>query len=163
MLLLDVDGVMSDGGIVYTDDRTETKHFHVRDGAGLKIWQHCGKQAAIISGRTSAVVDIRAAELGIKPVLQGSWEKLPGYRRLLEEHQLQPEQVCFVADDVIDLPILQNCGLAVAVGDSSPEVRRVAHYVTRSPGGCGAVREVIELILRCQDHWPKVMRRFSGE
>lgn len=163
MLLLDVDGVLTEGSIIYADNQAEIKHFHVRDGAGLKMWQHCGKRAAIISGRTSAVVDIRAAELGIAPVVQGSWQKMPGYRQLLADTNLSPQQVCFIADDVLDLPVLRNCGLAVAVADACTEVRRVAHYVTLAPGGRGAVREVIELILRCQGHWQQVLNRFMGE
>lgn len=163
LLLLDVDGVLTEGGVIYTDDKAESKCFDVRDGAGLKIWRHCGKRAAIISGRTSSVVERRAAELDIDPVVQGSWEKLPAYRKLLQDGNLRPEQVCFLADDITDLPILRNCGLAVAVADACPEVLGAAHYVTRAPGGRGAVREVIELILRQQGYWDKVMTHFFGE
>ncbi len=157
LLLLDVDGVLTEGSIVYADDQVELKHFHVRDGAGLKIWQNCGKRAAILSGRTSRVVEIRAAELGIAPVLQGNWRKWPGYRQVLEASGLSAKQVCFVADDVPDLPVLGDCGLAVAVADACPDVLRAAHYVSRAPGGRGAVREVVELILRCQGHWQPAM------
>jgi 3-deoxy-D-manno-octulosonate 8-phosphate phosphatase (KDO 8-P phosphatase) len=163
MLVLDVDGVLTDGGIVYADDGTELKQFHVRDGSGLKIWQHVGKRTAIVTGRTSQVVAVRAAELGIEPVYQGAAEKMPAYRALLAAGGLRPEQVCFVGDDVPDLPLLLNCGLAVAVADACPEVRAVAHYVTRAAGGRGAVREAVELVLRCQGSWQRVVERFQSE
>jgi len=154
LLLLDVDGVLTDGGIIYGDDGREWKVFHVRDGSGLKIWHLAGKRSAVISGRSSRVVDVRAAELGVSFVLQGAADKRPAYQRVLTEMEMRSEQVCYIGDDVPDLPILHNCGLAVAVADACPEVRTAAHYVTRVPGGRGAVRETIELVLRCQDRWP---------
>jgi 3-deoxy-D-manno-octulosonate 8-phosphate phosphatase (KDO 8-P phosphatase) len=163
MLVLDVDGVLTDGGIVYADNGVELKQFHVRDGSGLKIWQHAGKRAAIITGRTSPIVAVRAAELGIEPVYQGAMEKVPAYRRLLADAGLRPEQVCFVGDDVPDLPLLGSCGLAVAVADACLEARAAAHYVTRARGGRGAVRETIELILRCQGLWQRIVDRFRNE
>jgi 3-deoxy-D-manno-octulosonate 8-phosphate phosphatase (KDO 8-P phosphatase) len=162
-LVLDVDGVLTDGGIVYADDRAELKKFHVRDGSGLKVWQLAGKRAAIITGRTSPVVTVRAAELGIDPVIQGAAEKLAAYRQVLTGAELRPEQVCCMGDDLPDLPLLRNCGLAVAVADACPEARADAHYVTRAGGGRGAVREAIELILESQGLWSKVVERFRGE
>jgi 3-deoxy-D-manno-octulosonate 8-phosphate phosphatase (KDO 8-P phosphatase) len=162
-LVLDVDGVLTDGRIVYADDGVEIKEFHVRDGAALKLWQREGKRAAILSGRQSRAVEVRAAELGIDPVVQGAAEKLPAYRAILAGTALAPEQVCYVADDVPDLPVLRHCGLAVAVADACPEVREDAHYVTRATGGRGAVREVVELILRCQGRWQHVVERYRGE
>jgi 3-deoxy-D-manno-octulosonate 8-phosphate phosphatase (KDO 8-P phosphatase) len=163
LLVLDVDGVLTDGSIIYADDGAELKKFHVRDGSGLKIWEYCGKKAAVITGRQSRVVDVRAAELGIHPVKQGAREKLPAYRDVLAETGFQPAQVCCVGDDVPDLPLLKNCGLAIAVGDACPEVVAEAHYVTRARGGRGAVRETIELILRCQGHWQPLVERFRNE
>jgi 3-deoxy-D-manno-octulosonate 8-phosphate phosphatase (KDO 8-P phosphatase) len=160
LLVLDVDGVLTDGRIVYADNGVEVKCFHVRDGAGLKLWQHVGKQAAIITGRTSSVVDVRAAEVGISHVFQGAVEKLPAYRQLLATTGVRPEQVCYVGDDVPDLPLMRRCGLAIAVADAGADVQIDAHYVTRSPGGRGAVREVIELILRSQGHWQRLLERF---
>lgn len=154
VLLLDVDGVLTDGGIIYGDDGREWKVFHVRDGSGLKIWHLAGKRSAVISGRSSSVVDVRAMELGISLVLQGAADKRPAYQRVLTDMAVRPEQVCYMGDDVPDLPILHNCGLAVAVADACPEVRTAAHYVTGAPGGRGAVRETVELILRCQNRWP---------
>ena len=163
LLVLDVDGVLTDGSIVYADNGVEIKAFHVRDGSGLKLWQREGKRAAIISGRRSVAVEVRAAELGVSPVVQGAAEKLDAYRQLLAGAGLRPEQACFVGDDLPDLPLLRNCGLAVAVADACPEVRADAHYVTRTPGGRGAVREAIELILRCQGRWQPAVERYRGE
>jgi 3-deoxy-D-manno-octulosonate 8-phosphate phosphatase (KDO 8-P phosphatase) len=154
LLLLDVDGVLTDGGIIYGDDGREWKVFHVRDGSGLKIWHLAGKRSAVISGRNSHVVEVRAAELGVSLVLQGAGDKRPAYQQVLAEMDVRSEQVCFIGDDVPDLPILRNCGLAVAVADACAEVRLAAHYVTCAAGGRGAVREMVELILRCQNRWP---------
>jgi 3-deoxy-D-manno-octulosonate 8-phosphate phosphatase (KDO 8-P phosphatase) len=153
LLVVDVDGVLTDGSIVYTDNDGEVKAFHVRDGSGLKLWRLAGKSAALISGRTSRAVEVRAAELGIAPVVQGAANKLPAFRTLLSGAGWRPQQVCYLGDDVPDLPVLRECGLAAAVADACPEVRAAAHYVTRAAGGRGAVREVIELILRCQGSW----------
>jgi 3-deoxy-D-manno-octulosonate 8-phosphate phosphatase (KDO 8-P phosphatase) len=163
MLVLDVDGVLTDGGIVYADDGAELKKFHVRDGSGLKIWQYLGKRTAIVTGRTSKVVTVRAAELGIEPVYQGAPEKMAAFRELLAAGSLRPEQVCFIGDDVPDLPLLLSAGLAVAVADACPEARAAAHYVTRVGGGRGAVRETVELILRCQGTWQRVVERFRND
>lgn len=162
LLILDVDGVLTDGGIVYSDAGVEWKRFHVRDGSGLKLWQRAGKRAAIISGRSSRAVDVRAAELGIAPVVQGVADKLAACRQVLADSGLRPEQACVVGDDVPDLPLFGFCGLAVAVADACAEARAAAHYETRTPGGHGAVREVIELLLRCQGHWPRLMQVYRG-
>jgi YrbI family 3-deoxy-D-manno-octulosonate 8-phosphate phosphatase len=162
-LLLDVDGVLTDGGIIYDESGNELKRFHVRDGSGLKIWQHVGHRAAIITGRKSRLVDRRAAELGVAPVIQGATEKVPALRRFLQDAGASPERVCAIGDDVPDLGVLLNCGLAVAVADASPEVRQAAHYVTRTPGGSGAVREAIEWILQAQGKWQPIVERFRSE
>jgi 3-deoxy-D-manno-octulosonate 8-phosphate phosphatase (KDO 8-P phosphatase) len=162
LLVLDVDGVLTDGAIVYADNGTELKAFHVRDGSGLKIWQLVGKRAAIITGRRSSVVEVRAAELGIDPVVQGAADKVTAYRELLAAGGWRPEQACMVGDDVPDLGIMRSCGLAVAVADACPDVLADAHYITRAAGGRGAVREVIELVLRCQGLWSDVLLRFRG-
>jgi len=163
LLLLDVDGVLTDGGIVYADDGRELKQFHVRDGSALAFWQLAGKRAAILTGRTSRVVEVRAKELGIAPVIQGAADKLDAFRDLLSQTGLQARAVCFVGDDLPDLPVLQVCGLAVAVADACPEAMAVAQYVTKAEGGRGAVREVVELILRSQGHWTKITERYRNE
>lgn len=162
-LVLDVDGVLTDGGIFYDESGSEFKRFHVRDGSGLKIWNFVGKQAAIITGRNSRLVDRRAAELGIAPVIQGAAEKMPALRQFLKDTGISPGRVCAIGDDVTDLGLMLNCGLAVAVADAAPEVRQAAHYVTRMPGGHGAVREAIEWILRAQGQWQPIVERFRSE
>lgn len=162
LLLLDVDGVLTDGGIVYADDRAEWKRFHVRDGSGLKLWQLAGKRAAIVSGRKSEVVNRRAAELGIEPVLQGCGDKLAAFEAVLAATGFRPEQVCAVGDDLPDLPVLLRCGLAVAVADAGPEVREAAHYVTAVPGGHGAVRDAIEWVLKLQGKWDGLVAKFRA-
>lgn len=163
LLLLDVDGVLTDGRIIYGDDGVEWKVFHVRDGSGLKLWHNAGKRSAVISGRTSRAVEVRAAELGVSFALQGVADKGPAYQRILRDAKAHPEQVCFIGDDIPDLPILTNCGLAVAVADACPEVRAVAHYITHARGGNGAVRETIEWILRCQNRWQEVIEIFASK
>lgn len=154
LLIVDVDGVLTVGGIAYGHPELEIKQFHVRDGSGLHLWHRAGKRTGLITGRISPVVERRAAELDIGWVVQGAAEKLPAYRRLLTEAGVGEEAVCYVGDDLPDVPVLRTCGLAVTVADACPEARAVAHYVTRTPGGRGAVRETIELILRCQGTWP---------
>jgi 3-deoxy-D-manno-octulosonate 8-phosphate phosphatase (KDO 8-P phosphatase) len=162
LLVLDVDGVLSDGGIIYADDGREIKHFHVRDGSGLAIWRHVGKRSAIISGRHSRIVEVRAAELDISPVFQGTAHKLEPFRQILDSTGVTAEQACFIGDDFPDLPVMRSCGLAVAVADACPEVLAEAHYVTGCRGGRGAVREAIELILHSQGHWQKMMETFRN-
>ena len=159
LLVLDVDGVLTEGGIAYgalteAGGALEWKEFHVRDGSALVAWGRAGKRTALLTGRTSGVVTVRAAELGIEAVVQGAADKAAAFASLLEARQLRPEQAAFVGDDLADVPVLRRCGLAAAVADACPEALREAHYVTRRPGGRGAVREVIERILRCQGLWP---------
>jgi 3-deoxy-D-manno-octulosonate 8-phosphate phosphatase (KDO 8-P phosphatase) len=155
LLVLDVDGVLTEGGIVHGSGRVELKQFHVRDGTGLKIWQQCGKRAAVITGRSSSVVDVRAAELGIDLVVQGARDKRRAYDELLARAGVAPAAVCCIGDDLPELPLLAISRLAVAVADACAEVRAKAHYITQRAGGQGAAREVIELVLRCQGLWPQ--------
>lgn len=162
LLLLDVDGVLTDGGVIYADDGSELKRFHVRDGSGLKLWRAAGKRAAIVSGRKSAAVERRAAELGISPVLQGRDDKLAAFAEVLSATGLRPEQVCAVGDDLPDVPVLRRCGLAVAVADACEELRAVANYVTPAPGGRGAVREAIEWLLKTGGRWDELVARYTG-
>jgi len=159
LLVLDVDGVLTDGSVIYAGAEVEVKAFHVRDGAGLKIWHQEGKRAALITGRQSSAVERRAAELAVAPALQGVADKLLALRQLLAATGRTAEEVCVIGDDLPDLPMLRRVGLAVAVADACPEVRAAAHYVTRTPGGRGAVRETIELILHCQGAWQQVIER----
>jgi 3-deoxy-D-manno-octulosonate 8-phosphate phosphatase (KDO 8-P phosphatase) len=150
LLVMDVDGVLTDGRIVYTDAGEELKAFHVRDGAAIKRWLQLGKQAAFLSGRASPIVERRGRELGIGTIIQGADNKLPAFGRLLETCRVSAEQTAYIGDDWPDVPVLKRCGLAAAVADACAEACAAAHYVTQTPGGQGAVRELIELLLRHQ-------------
>lgn len=163
LLVLDVDGVLTAGDIVHGDGGLELKSFDVRDGTGFTAWRESGKQAAIVTGRTSQAVLTRAAELGVGTVVQGVGDKRAAFRRLLKETRLPAGQAAFVGDDLPDLAVLAEAGLAVAVANACAEVRLAAHYVTRAAGGRGAVREVIELILYAQGKWAEVVERFRRE
>ncbi len=147
LLLLDVDGVLTDGRIIYDSDGRELKAFDVHDGHGLVQLRKAGLLIGLISGRQSKAVEARAGELKIDIVHQGVDDKLAVYERLLAGHRLSDEQVAYVGDDLPDLPVLARAGLAVAVASAHPDVRRAVHWVTKQPGGAGAVREVTDLLL----------------
>lgn len=157
LLVLDVDGVLTDGRIIHGGDGIEVKEFHVRDGSGIKLWQKAGKRVGILSGRACKAVDIRAAELGIGAVIQGAADKQAALLEMVRGLAVAAEQTCFIGDDLPDLPAMRRCGLSATVADACPEVIEHADYVARLPGGRGAVREVIEVILRCQGHWQKLV------
>ncbi len=161
LLLMDCDGVLTDGRIELRDDGDESKTFHTRDGHGIVLMHRAGLGTGIISGRTSSLVERRAHELGMKHVRQGTWEKGKDYDELLVEAGLSEEEVGFIGDDVTDVPLLHRSGLAIAVADAVPETLAAAHYITRLPGGFGAVREVCELILKAQGHWKDLMKRYE--
>lgn len=163
LLLLDVDGVMTDGRIIYDDQGGETKAFDVKDGHGIKLLQRAGIRVGIITGRQSAVVDRRAMELGIELVYQGAKDKLAPYREILQKTGLDDEQVAYVGDDLPDLPILRRVGFAATVADAVDEVKPYAHYVTRRAGGCGAVREICDLLLKESGRWENVATRYFAE
>ncbi len=148
LLLLDVDGVMTDGSITLDSRGIETKSFHVRDGRGIKLVQKLGITVGIITGRSSEVVNIRARELAITEVHQGAQDKLQVYEALLAKYGLRDEQVAYIGDDDIDLEVLKRAGLAVTVSDADPSMKRSIHMVTKAAGGRGAVRECINLILK---------------
>ena len=160
LLMLDVDGVMTDGRIIFDDQGRETKVFDVRDGHGIKMLQRAGIEVAIVTGRESAVVDRRAAELGIRWVRQKAFDKGVVYREIAHGLEIEDEEVCFVGDDVVDIPVLRRVGLPIAVADAHEDSKRCAAYVTLCPGGRGAVREVCELILQAQEKWDEVMGRY---
>jgi 3-deoxy-D-manno-octulosonate 8-phosphate phosphatase (KDO 8-P phosphatase) len=154
LMVVDVDGVLTDGLIIVDDNGVETKHFHVRDGAGIALWLRSGKKMAIVSGRSSKAVDLRAAELGISPVYQGASDKTVPFQAILARFGLQPGQVCAMGDDLADLAILGLSGLSACPSDAATEVVDSVTYVTSAAGGRGAVREVIEMILGRQGLWP---------
>jgi 3-deoxy-D-manno-octulosonate 8-phosphate phosphatase (KDO 8-P phosphatase) len=161
LLILDVDGVLTDGRIVYTDAGNEVKSFHVRDGSALKFWQESGKQVAIISGRSSSVVERRAKELGISSIIQGARNKVPALEIMLQQFQLKASQVCAIGDDLADYPVLRTCGIGIAVADACTELREIAHYTTTTPGGRGAVREAIEWLMKHQGSWQTLLSRLE--
>jgi YrbI family 3-deoxy-D-manno-octulosonate 8-phosphate phosphatase len=162
LILSDVDGVLTDGGVIFDNQGIEIKRFHIRDGLGIRLWQRIGHHFGLVTGRASHIVQLRAVELGVEIVRQGIDDKLPAVKQILAELKLQPEQVCYVGDDLPDLPALRYVGLAVAVGDGCEDLHRAAHYVTQAQGGRGALREVIELILKSQGRWDDVLQKFRG-
>lgn len=152
LVILDVDGVLTDGGLIFDEAGRENKVFHSRDGHGLKMLQHSGVELAVISGRRTEAVTHRMAGLGISHVYQGQQDKLPAFNELLAKLQVTPEQTAYVGDDVVDLPIMLRVGLAVAVHDAHSLVIEHSHWRTHHSGGRGAVRDVCELILEAQGH-----------
>ena len=161
MLLLDVDGVMTDGGIIYDGNGLETKVFNVKDGHGIKMLQRAGIQVGIITGRTSAVVDVRARELGIDLLYQGALRKLECYEDVKRRTGLADHQIAYVGDDVIDVPVMRRVGFAAAPCDALDEAKQVADYVTAQAGGRGAVREVCDLLLKGVGAWAEVTERYE--
>ncbi len=160
LVLFDVDGVMTDGGIHYTDEGVEIKSFNVKDGHGIKLLMAAGIEAGIITARRSKAVDVRARDLGITIVAQGRKDKLEAFEEIIREKAIKPIEAAFVGDDVVDLPVLRRVGFSAAVSDAVEEVKDAVDYVTKHKGGCGAVREVVELILKAQDKWDAVMERY---
>jgi 3-deoxy-D-manno-octulosonate 8-phosphate phosphatase (KDO 8-P phosphatase) len=163
LLLLDCDGVLTDGRLTLLDNGDEQKTFHTRDGHGLVLFHRAGLQSGIISGRTSKAVERRARELGITYLRQGSVDKIKDYEKVLAEAGVQEWETAFVGDDVNDIPLMQRAAFAIAVADAAEETRAAAHYVTILPGGYGAVREVTELILKAQGRWAELMQRYSRQ
>lgn len=160
LLLLDVDGVLTDGRIIYDHHGVETKAFDVKDGHGIKMLQRAGIEVGIITGRTSEVVNVRARELGIEIVYQGAKNKLAPYREILATSGLSDEQIAYVGDDIVDLPILQRVGFSVVVADALEDIKPLVDYITRRPGGRGAVREVCDLILKHSGRWKELTNRY---
>jgi len=148
LLILDVDGVLTDGGITIDDEGHESKTFHVRDGHGIKMVRRAGVHVAIITGRMSKVVDIRAKELGIREVYQRCHIKSVAYEHILEKLDISEDEVAYIGDDIVDIPLFRRVGLSIAVADASPEARTDAMMVTKNRGGRGAVREVTDFLLR---------------
>ena len=160
LILSDVDGVLTDGHIVLDNQGIETKRFHVHDGMGVKLWQKAGYHFGLVTARSSHIVKLRAGELGLEPVRQGVADKLAMLGQILDERGLCLEQVCYLGDDLPDLPVIRKVGLGVAVADACEEVRRGAHYITEAVGGAGAARETIELILKTQRRWEDVIQTY---
>ena len=160
LILSDVDGVLTDGGIWYDNQGVELKAFHIRDGLGIKLWQRAGFKFGLLTARTSHIVKLRAQELGIDVVRQGFENKLPAAMDILRELHLEPEQACYIGDDLTDLPVIRHVGLGVAVADAVSEVRSAATYITKATGGRGAVRELVELVLKGKSRWEDAIQRY---
>ena len=162
LILSDVDGVLTDGSLTFDNQGIETKTFHVRDGLGIKLWQRSGHKFGIITARSSHIVKVRMTELGVDIVRQGSDSKLPVGIQLIDELGLTPEQVCYVGDDLSDLSLLSHVGLAATVADGAAELKSMAHITTKSEGGKGAIRELIETILKTQKRWNELLQTYYG-
>jgi len=146
-LLLDVDGVLTDGRLYYGPNGEELKQFFVRDGYGLKLLHEAGFRSGIISGRQSPIVEFRARELGIEFVKQGREAKLEPFHEICDEARVSPDEIAFIGDDTLDIVLFDNVGLSIAVADAHPDVCEAAQYITKARGGLGAVREVVDMIL----------------
>jgi 3-deoxy-D-manno-octulosonate 8-phosphate phosphatase (KDO 8-P phosphatase) len=165
LLLLDCDGVLTDGGLHYTFDGKRVlegaKVFHIHDGQGLKLAREAGMKVGIISGRVSPALIARARDLQIDYLHQGIDDKLSVYEQIKIADGRADEQIAYVGDDLPDLPVMRRVGLAIAVADAVAEILECAHFVTRKPGGRGAAREVVELLLKAQDKWRESLLRYS--
>lgn len=161
LLVLDVDGVLTDGSIILDNEGNEFKVFHVRDGHGIKMLEKAGVKVAIITGRHSKVVERRAHELGITEVYQRCHIKTVAYEHLLEKMGLSNEEVAYIGDDIVDIPIFRRVGLSIAVADATEETKAYAMVVTTNRGGRGAVREVCEFILKSKGIWEELMDEYN--
>jgi 3-deoxy-D-manno-octulosonate 8-phosphate phosphatase (KDO 8-P phosphatase) len=160
LLLMDCDGVLTDGRLWLMADGDEQKTFHARDGQGISLCHHAGLKTGIITGRTSSAVDRRAQDLKISYVRQEAKDKIKALDEILAEAGVSANECAYIGDDVADIPVMQRVGFAAAVADAVPETKQAAHYVTELKGGHGAVREVCDLILKAQGKWDEVMERF---
>ncbi len=161
LMALDVDGVLTDGSIVVNGDGSETKFFNVQDGHGIRMWLRAGLKIALFSGRASQPTEIRAKQFGIEYVFQDCHDKLPILERFLQQQNLSPKQVAYIGDDLPDLPVIKYVGFGVAVANAADEVKKHADLVTTRSGGAGAVREVIEYILKDTGKWQELMKRYQ--
>ena len=162
ILVLDVDGVLTTGAITYGDDGSETKSFNVKDGLGLRLLMDSGVGVAVITGRRSEALAHRCRDMGIAIVRQAIKDKAGVFQTILEQNGLSVDQAAVVGDDLPELSLMRRAGLAVAVADAHPLVQQAAHWVTPAPGGCGAVRQVCELILQAQGAWDRIVSRYGA-
>jgi 3-deoxy-D-manno-octulosonate 8-phosphate phosphatase (KDO 8-P phosphatase) len=162
LLLLDVDGVLTDGTILLHGDGTESKTFHIRDGSAIVLAQRAGLQVGLLSARVSDATAQRAAQLGIRTVVQGASNKMQAYEQILRDASLTDAEVAYMGDDLLDVPVLRRAGLPAVPADAPAEIRAHAAWVSASPGGRGAVREFVELILKSQRRWEDALQEFCG-
>lgn len=159
---MDCDGVLTDGRIILLPDGQEIKAFNAQDGHGLKLMPRAGIRTGVITGRKSGALEQRASEIGIEFLYQNSKDKLASFKELLAEHGFDPETVAFIGDDLPDLPVMNRVGFSIAVVNAVADLKAAAHYVTTAHGGNGAVREVVELILKAQGKWDGEVSRHIG-
>jgi len=161
LILSDVDGVLTDGGVTFDNQGIELKQFHIRDGLGIQLWERAGFTFGIVTSRSSHIVKVRAAELKIDLVRQGVQHKMSAVAEIVRQRGLSLAQVCFIGDDLPDLGCVKAVGLGVAVADAASEVRAAADLVTTHRGGQGAVRETVEFILKAKKRWEDLVRKFE--
>jgi 3-deoxy-D-manno-octulosonate 8-phosphate phosphatase (KDO 8-P phosphatase) len=161
ILILDVDGVMTDGRIIMDNEGREIKNFNVRDGHGIKILQRFGIKVAILTGRQSKVVEHRANDLEIDDVYQKVFNKKEIFQKILKKHKLSADAAAFMGDDIVDIPVLKSVGFSASVADAVDVVKKSVDYITNNKGGYGAVREVCELILKAQGKWPEIAAKYE--
>ena len=161
LLLMDCDGVLTDGRLWLTSDGDEQKAFHARDGQGISLLHRAGLQTGIITGRTSSAVDRRAQDLKMSYVRQYAKDKIKALEEILAEAGVTTDECAYIGDDVGDIPVMRRVGLAVAVSDAVEDTKQAAQYITALKGGQGAVREVCDLVLKAQGRWDELMERFS--
>lgn len=162
LLILDVDGILTDGKIYYTSDGKEIKAFNVLDGHGIVMLRNAGIKTAIISGRKSNTVKIRAKELGISYVYQGVFDKVKVMKEIIKKEKIQIQNVCYMGDDVTDLELLSKAGFSVTVENGVPEVKSIVDYITTKKGGEGAVREIAEIILKARGLWEDIIKNYKS-
>lgn len=160
-IFLDVDGVLTDGKIIYGETGKELKYFSVKDGVGIKLAQRAGFEFVIITGRESHILTQRCNELGINDVHQKNFDKLNKVDQILQIKKIQMEQIAYMGDDIVDLPVMKRVGLAAAPSDCVREIRDIAHFTSIRQGGQGAVRELIEVILKAQNKWDQVLSKYT--
>ncbi len=163
LILSDVDGVMTDGGVILHDEGHQSVRFHIQDGFGIRLWQKSGGQFGIITGRQREAVRQRATDLGIAILHQGRIDKLPALQEIASELGIEQEAICYIGDDLPDLPAIRAAGLGVAVANGVQEVREGADYTTSLSGGHGAIREVVELILKNRGAWDEIVKFYDPE
>jgi 3-deoxy-D-manno-octulosonate 8-phosphate phosphatase (KDO 8-P phosphatase) len=160
LLAMDVDGVLTDGAIIVGSDGAESKFFNSQDGHGIRLWQRAGLKVALLSGRALGPAKHRARELEIEYIFEDCHYKLPVLEKLLVQLGLSPENAAYIGDDLPDLPVIRYVGFGVAVANAVDEVKQYADYVTACPGGKGAVREVVEYVLKNTGKWQELMKRY---
>jgi 3-deoxy-D-manno-octulosonate 8-phosphate phosphatase (KDO 8-P phosphatase) len=161
MIILDVDGVMTDGYVIIDDNGHETKNFNVRDGHGLKMIQRYGIKVVLLTGRQSEVVKHRARDLGIKEIHQKVFNKKEVFAKILKKNKLKADQIAFIGDDIVDIPVLKAAGFSAAVADAVDVVKKSVDYITKNNGGHGAVREICDMLLQAQGKWKEISARYE--